>query len=160
METPTLSEAAVAVLRFRIKGHQMPVTERNLPALRELVDAGIMEPLPGPVTEFRFTEAGMEHREEILDAAETHRISLIPHLPEQVVLSDRARELLRTCLDGEHPDGDEFNRPAYRELVKAGIMMPVGSFTKGDECVFRFTHRGWERRFEFAKMSCEKTNST
>jgi hypothetical protein len=47
--------------------------------------------------------------------------------------------LLRTCVAGNCPEGHESNRLAYRELVKARIMVPMGSFTKGDECVFRFT---------------------
>jgi hypothetical protein len=37
--------------------------------------------------------------------------------------------------------------------------MPVGTFTKGDECVFRFTYTGWERRFEFAKIACAKESA-
>jgi hypothetical protein len=54
----------------------------------------------------------------------------------------------------------EANRPAYRELAAAaGIMMPMGSFTKGDECVFRFTEQGWERRFEFAEIGCAKADA-
>ena len=38
------------------------------------------------------------------------------------------------------------NRDAYRELARAGIMVSVGTFIKGDDCVFQLTHRGWERR--------------
>ena len=44
MQTIALSESAVAVLRFRVKGLRTPVTERRLPAFQELVNAGIMEP--------------------------------------------------------------------------------------------------------------------
>jgi hypothetical protein len=29
-------------------------------------------------------------------------------------------------------------------------MMPIGTLTRGDDCVFQFTYTGWERRFEFA----------
>ena len=28
-------------------------------------------------------------------------------------------------------------------------MQSVGTFTKGDDCVFQLTHQGWERRHEF-----------
>ena len=38
-------------------------------------------------------------------------------------------------------------RPAYRELVEAGVMMPMGWFTK--ESAFWFTEEGWNRRFEW-----------
>jgi hypothetical protein len=55
------------------------------------------------------------------------------------------RESRRRATD---PEGDETNRPAYRELVEARIMMPMGSFTKGDEYVFRFTYWGYKLRFE------------
>jgi hypothetical protein len=47
------------------------------------------------------------------------------------------------------PDADDTTRPLYRELTKAGILMPIGTFTKGDDSVFRFTNQGWDRRFEF-----------
>jgi hypothetical protein len=40
-------------------------------------------------------------------------------------------------------------RPLYWELTKAGIMMPIGTITKGDDTVFRFTYQSWERRLEF-----------
>ena len=46
-ETFALSESAVAVLRFRVKGYRMKVTDRSLEAFRELAAAGIMEPVPG-----------------------------------------------------------------------------------------------------------------
>ncbi len=46
-ETFALSESAVAVLRFRVRGYQIKVTDRSLEAFRELAAAGIMEPVPG-----------------------------------------------------------------------------------------------------------------
>ncbi len=46
-ETFALSESAVAVLRFRVKGYRMKVTDRSLETFRELAAAGIMEPVPG-----------------------------------------------------------------------------------------------------------------
>ena len=45
MQTVTLSEMAVAVLRLHVEGERMPANERNLPAYQELVQAGIMEPM-------------------------------------------------------------------------------------------------------------------
>jgi hypothetical protein len=73
--------------------------------------------------------------------------------PDASNLSGAARELLRSCIARGYPGGDETNRPAYRELVKARIMMPMGSFSKGDECVFRFTYWGHKLRFELTEMS-------
>ena len=52
-DTITLSESAVATLRFRVKGWKMPVRDRHLEAFHELVAAGIMEPHGD---DFRFTE--------------------------------------------------------------------------------------------------------
>jgi hypothetical protein len=153
METVALSESAVAALRFRVKGWRWKVNDRNRAAFQELVAAGIMEP---DGEDFRFTEAGWERREEIL-AEQEDRIERERYEPPDAShLSQAARELLRTCVVTEYPDGDETNRPAYRELVKARIMIPMGSFTQGDECVFRFTYWGWRRRFEFAEMDCPK----
>jgi hypothetical protein len=151
MQTIALSENAVAVLRFRVKKWPMKVRESDLLAYRELVDAGIMAP---DGDDFRFTDEGWSNREELLreaaDRIERERFEP----PDASNLSNSARDLLRKCVAGTCPDGDETNRPAYRELVKARIMMPMGSFTKGNECVFHFTYWGWKRRFEFAEMSC------
>ena len=74
-------------------------------------------------------------------------------------IMNRSRKLLRTCIESECPEGEETNRPAYRELVKARIMIPMGSFTQGDECVFRFTHVGWRQRFELAEVDCSRVNA-
>ena len=65
-----LSADAVAVLRFEIKGWRAKNKESRLPAYHELAAAGIMQPVPGSETEYRFTEEGMKQREEILRNAE------------------------------------------------------------------------------------------
>jgi hypothetical protein len=153
MQTIALSENAVAVFRLRVKGLRMPPTERRLPAYRELVEAGIMEP---DGEGFGFTAEAWERREELLREAEERIERERYDPPDASDLSEAARELLRTCIARGCPDGDETNRPAYRELVRARIMVPMGSFTKGDECVFGWTYWGWHRRFEFAEMSGAK----
>ncbi len=154
MQDVRLSASAVAVLRFRIKGYRMPATERQLAANRELAATGIMEPVPGSDSEYRFTADGMKHREEILER-EADRIERERYEPPDADgLSEAARDLLCTCVHGDRPEGDESNRPAYRELVKARIMMPMGSFSKGDECVFKWTYWGWRMRFELAGVHC------
>ena|ERR1017187_1214477 len=159
MQTVTLSENAVAVLRFEIKGWRPKNKESRLPAYRELAAAGVMEPVPGSELEYRFTEDGLRQREELLAEAQDRIERERYEPPDAGRLSEAARELLRTCIAGDCPDGDETNRPAYRELVKARIMIPMGSFSKGDECVFRFTYWGWRRRFEFAEMDCAKESA-
>jgi len=67
-ETVALSESAVAVPRFRVKGYRMKVTERSLEAFRELAAAGIIEPVPGadgnPEADYPFTEDGWARRQE------------------------------------------------------------------------------------------------
>ena len=131
-ETFALSESAVAVLRFRVKGYRMKVTDSSLEAFRELATAGIMEPPPGangnPETDYQFTEDGWARRQELL--------------------SEAARELLRRRLAGDREVTDA-NRPLYRELVAARIMYPVSTWVGGPESVFRFTRAGWERREEW-----------
>ena len=145
MQTIALSAKAVAALRFRIKGWRFPIGERDRDAFRELVEAGIMET---DGEDFRFTAEGWAHREALLAEAEDRIERERFEPPDASHLSEAARELLRTCIAGNYPEGDETNRPAYRELVEARIMMPMGSFTKGDECVFRFTYWGYRLRFE------------
>ena len=125
---------------------------RRLPAYRELAAAGIMETVPGSEEEYRFTREGLEHGAAILER-EAERIERERYEPPDASdLSEAARELLRTCIAGGCPEGDAANRRAYRELVAARIMMPLGSFSKADECVFRFTYWGHRLRFELAGM--------
>jgi len=153
-ETFVLSESAVAVLRFRVKGYRMNVTDRSLEAFRELAAAGIMEQVPGadgnPEADYQFTEDGWARREGLISAAEAHLRSLEPRLPERIELSRAARRTL-----ARHVAGDKevtgANRDAYRELARAGIMVSVGTFSKGDDCVFQLTHQGWEHRLEIQR---------
>jgi hypothetical protein len=145
-----LSPNAVAVLRFEIKGWRSKVRGHRLSAYRELAAAGVMEPVPGSDTMFRFTEDGWARREEILEATVDRLHGLEPRLPVRIDLSDAARGVLARFLSGDE-DVTDADRPAYRELAEAGIMMSVGTFTKGDDSVFRFTRQGWERRFEWVE---------
>jgi hypothetical protein len=152
MQTVTLSEAAIAVLRFEIRGWKAKRKGARLASYRELAAAGIMEPVPGTEVEYRLTREGSEHGEAILEQ-EAERIERERYEPPDASrLSEAARKLLRTCVAGGCPEGDEANRPAYRELVAARIMVPMGSFSKGDECVFRFTYWGHKLRFELAGL--------
>jgi hypothetical protein len=149
MQTVMLSESALAVLRFRAKKWPRKVTERDLPAYRELVDAGIMVP---DGEDFQFTEEGWTRREEIL-RDEQERIERERYDPPDAShLSESAREVLRRRLAGDREVTDA-NRPLYRELVAARIMISVHSFIGGHEADFHFTYWGWQRRFEFAERN-------
>ena len=145
MQTVTLSENAVAVLRFRVKGGPFPITQRELPAYQELVDAGILTP---DGDDFRFTEDGWARRQELLSEAEERIERERFEPPDASHLSEAARELLRRRLAGDREVTDA-NRPLYRELVAARIMYPVSTWVGGPESVFRFTLAGWERREEW-----------
>ncbi len=154
MQRIALSENAVAVFRLRVKGHRMPVTDRRLEAFRELVAAGIMLP---DGDDFRFTDDGWARREELLREAQD-RIERERYEPPDVSnLSAAARELLRRRMAGDREVTDA-NRPLYRELVAARIMIPVHSFIGGSESAYHFTYWGWNRRFEFAEMDCTEGN--
>jgi hypothetical protein len=62
METTTLSEAALCLLRRRTSGERVPVTDDTRPAYRELAGAGLMVAghsfTGGRESVFKFTEAG------------------------------------------------------------------------------------------------------
>jgi hypothetical protein len=149
-----LSPEAVAVLRFEIKGYRSKTPGRRLVAYRELAAAGIMEPMPGSDAEYRFTEYGTRNREAILER-EAERIERERLAPPDGELSEAARERLRRYLAGDRAV-TEANRPAYRELVAARVMMPVHTFVGGREAEYRLTYWGNERRFELAGMACAK----
>jgi hypothetical protein len=72
--TFALSESAVAVLRFRVKGYRMNVTDRSLEAFRGLGAAGIMEPVPGA--------DGTAQRDGGTDRADVVRAPDASHLPD------------------------------------------------------------------------------
>ncbi len=147
MQAVTLSENAIAVLRFRSKGWPWKVSEGNVAAFQELAAAGIMEP---DGDDFRFTDNGRARRQEILAAAEAHLRSLDPQLPERIDLSRAATRTLARHMAGDK-EVTNANREAYRELARAGIMVPVSTFIGGSESLFRFTWQGWERRYEFQR---------
>jgi hypothetical protein len=71
MQTVTLSEAAVALLRSRVDGGSRHVDASNLEAYRELARAGIMYAVSGftsgPEYLFRWTDEGYARRFELLD---------------------------------------------------------------------------------------------
>jgi hypothetical protein len=147
MKAVTLSESAVALLRFRVKGWPIKFRESDLPAFGELVDAGILK---RNGKDFGFTEEGWSRRNELLAEAEDRieRGRFDP--PDGSNLSDGARELLRRRLAGDDRVTPE-NLDAYRELSAARIMYPVSTWAGGPESVFRFTLAGWERRDEWVK---------
>jgi hypothetical protein len=134
-----------------MKGYQMPLTEQRLAAYRELAAAGIMAPVPGSQTEYRFTEEGIKHCKGILKR-ESERIERERFDPPDGNLSESARARLRRHLAGDRAVSKE-NRPAYRELVAARIMIPVHTFAGGREAEYRLTYWGYQRRFELAGLA-------
>ena len=78
---------------------------------------------------------------------------------QTIVLSADAVAVLRFEIKGWRAKNKGSRLPAYRELVKARIMIPMGSFSQGDECVFRLTYWGHKLRFELAEMGCAKDST-
>jgi hypothetical protein len=142
-ESIRLSEAAVANLRFRIKG--FPLREQDLPAYSELVTAGIMEPASG--AEYRFTDWGMEHCEEILER-ESDRIERERYDPPDRHISEAATAMLRRIASGERVEVDAATRPVFRELAAARVVTLGHSFAGGNESCYRFTYWGWKLKDE------------
>ena len=104
-ETFALSESAVAMLRFLVKGYHMKVTDRSLEAFRELAAAGILEPMTGadgsPEPDYRFSGDGWTRRKELLTEAEERIERERFEPPDASNLSGAARELLRPLRNGE-----------------------------------------------------------
>jgi hypothetical protein len=146
MQRFKLSESAVALLRFRVKGHRTPVTERRVPAFRELVDAGILVPDAG---DFRFTEDGWARREEILREEEERIERERYEPPDASGLSVSARDLLRRIISCRVEITPE-NTAAFRELAAARIIIVGHSFAGGRESIYRWTYWGHRQRFEIA----------
>jgi hypothetical protein len=149
MQTVRLSEAAVAVLRFEIRGWKAKRKGARLAAYQELAAAGIMEPVPGTEADYRFTYEGFARREEILREEEDRIERQRFEPPDAGNLSESARGLLRRMASGERVAVTDENRLAFRELAAARILYPVSTWAGGPEAVFRFTPAGWERRGEW-----------
>jgi hypothetical protein len=149
-----LSEHAVAMLRFEIKGWRAKNKESRLPAYRELAAAGVMEPVRGSDSEYRFTQEGLRRREELLTEAQDRIERERYEPPDASKLSDAARVLLRRIVSGERVEITNENRVAFRELAAARTIVLRHTFARGDESGYRFTYWGWKQRFEildFAK---------
>jgi hypothetical protein len=67
MQTITLSDLALALLRRRLCGERVEVTDETRPLYQELVGAGMMMPLHtfalGPNSAFRLTDAACDMRD-------------------------------------------------------------------------------------------------
>ena len=147
MQTAMLSEFAVATLRLHVEGEKTPAREGNLAAYRELVKAGIMEPVPGSERSYRLTAEGREHREAIVER-ETDRIERQRFDPPDASnLSGAARELLARLISAPIAVTPE-NRPTFRELQAARIILLGHSFAGGPESCYRWTYHGWHHRFD------------
>jgi hypothetical protein len=154
-----LSPNAVAVLRFEIKGWRPKIKGTRLPAYHELTAAGIMEPVAGSETEFRFTEEGMKQREEILRDAED-RIERERFEPPDVGnLSEASWGLLRQIVSGERVKITQENRSAFRELAAARIIYLMHTFANGDDLGYRFTYFGWNQRSSM-RMPTSQSNGS
>lgn len=66
-----------------------------------------------------------------------------------ITLSDDAQALLRRCLAGEWVEVSDHTRPLYRELVEAGMMIPLHSFARGAEGAYRLTEAACSLRDGF-----------
>ena len=147
METVTLSEAAVAVLRFEIRGWKAKRKGARLAAYRELAADGIMEPVPGTEADYRFADQGYARREEIL-REEEDRIERQRYEPPDANLSEPAKALLRQIATGERVEITEGIGPRSASWREARIIYLMHTFTKGAQSGYRFTLLGWEQQFE------------
>jgi hypothetical protein len=154
MQTGMLSEMAIAVLRLHVEGERMPANERNRPAYQELVEAGIMEAVPGSGRVYRLTADGRTHRDSIVER-ETERIERERFEPPDAShLSGAAGELLRQLI-ADRVEVTPENRPAFRELAAARIILLGHSFAGGPESCYRWTYHGWHRRFDLLARTQE-----
>ena len=65
---------------------------------------------------------------------------------QTVTLSESALALLHRRLAGERVEVTDETRPIYRELVDAGMMMPLHSFARGNEGAYRLTDAACDLR--------------
>ena len=153
MQTVTLSELAVAILRSEIRGWKGKVREIDIPGYRELVAAGIMEP---DGEGFRLTAEGRADGEDIVER-EQERIERERYAPPDVSrLSIRAWGLLHRIASGDEVEVTPETRPLLRELAEARIVLVINTFAGGAESAWRWTYWGWKRKPEWVEIACAK----
>ena len=148
-----LSDSALLVLRFRASN--WPIKHPRRDAYRELVAAGIMVP---DGEDFKFTEDGWTRREEYITQAEEHIERERFEPPDGRNLSPAAGELLRQITAGRVEVTLE-NRPAFRELMAARIIMLGHSFDKGAQSMYRWTYWGQTCRSAISALMLESIQS-
>ena len=67
-------------------------------------------------------------------------------MPHAITLSELAQALLRRRLAGERVEVTGETRPLYRELVEAGLMMPLHTFANGPNSAYRLTDAACDLR--------------
>jgi len=67
-------------------------------------------------------------------------------LTESARLSDAALALLHRRFAGEPVEVTDETRPLYRELVAAGLMMPLHTFALGPHSAYRLTDAACDMR--------------
>lgn len=66
-------------------------------------------------------------------------------------LSKSAGLLLHQRLEGQRVEVTDETRDAYRELARAGLMVPLHTFAHGSESHYRITEEGWSYREKLLK---------
>ncbi len=69
-------------------------------------------------------------------------------MPHAITLSEVALLQFRLHLQGDFIRVDDANREAYRELARAGLMIPMSGYASGPESHYRLTKEGSDRRSE------------
>jgi hypothetical protein len=65
---------------------------------------------------------------------------------QTITISEAALAVLHRRLASEWVEVTDETRPLYRELVEAGLMIPLHSFARGKEGAFRLTEAACELR--------------
>jgi hypothetical protein len=64
-------------------------------------------------------------------------------MPESIMLSDAAQALLRHLVATKDQGVTPDNLEAYRDLVRAEVMIPISGMVGGPETHFIFSESGW-----------------
>jgi hypothetical protein len=130
-DTMQLSASALLVLRFGAKN--WPIKHPRPDAYRELVAARIMVP---DGEDFKLMKDRWTRRIEFSNTEGTMKTALSPS----------AHALLCRRLAGERVEVTDETRPFYRELVDAGMMMPLHTFALGPNSAYRLTDAACDLR--------------
>lgn len=133
-----LSETAIAVLRFELRGWKAKDPSRRVEAYRELAEAGLMEVVQGGPMTFRFRSVAVPYLSAILAQEEARELGERQPTPDLESLSLPELRLFARLQDGEDVAAIQ-DGCAVQDLVRTGVLIARNPFDDARRTEYRLS---------------------